>query len=73
MTFGLWNRVRENSTTAGTGPFSVNGAVTGCKSFGSRMSIGDTTFGTIATGAALASLLPSSRSMDRAMFPTHAT
>lgn len=50
MAFGLWNRVRENSTTTGTGPFTVTGAVSGYKSFGSRMSVGDTTFGTIVNG-----------------------
>ena len=50
MTFVLDDRVRENSTTTGTGNITLTGAVSGYKSFSSRMSVADTCFYTIING-----------------------
>jgi hypothetical protein len=47
MAFVLRDRVRETSTTAGTGTFTLDGAVTGFQSF-SAIGNGNTTFYTIA-------------------------
>jgi hypothetical protein len=42
MAFVLGDRVRESSTTTGTGPFTLLGAANGYQSFASVLSIGDT-------------------------------
>jgi hypothetical protein len=44
MAFVLASRVRESSTTTGTGPFTTTGAPGGYQTFGSVMSVGDTTW-----------------------------
>ncbi len=44
MAFNLADRVRETTTTIGTGAFALGGAVTGFRSFASGLSIGDTTW-----------------------------
>ena len=44
MAFKLFDRIQETSTTTGTGDFSLTGAVTGFKTFGSRYSTGDTLY-----------------------------
>lgn len=43
----VFDRVKEESTSTGTGDFSLNGAVQGFVSFDSVFSIGDETFYTI--------------------------
>jgi hypothetical protein len=47
MAFKIRDRVRESSTTTGTGPFTLNGAANGYQSFGSVLTVGDTTQGLI--------------------------
>jgi hypothetical protein len=42
MAHRLENRVAEASTSAGTGPFVVSGALTAFNTFASRMAVGDT-------------------------------
>jgi len=42
MAFKLFDRIHETSTSTGTGDFTLSGAVTGFKTFGSRYSTGDT-------------------------------
>jgi hypothetical protein len=44
MAFVIDDRVRESSTTTGTGPFTTAGAPGGYQTFGSVMSVGDTTW-----------------------------
>lgn len=53
MAFVIADRVRETSTTAGTGSITLAGAVTGYQTFASALASGDTTYYTIAdqTGA----------------------
>lgn len=48
MAFVIADRVRESSTTTGTGNFTLGGAVTGYQTFGSVLTTGDTTYYTIA-------------------------
>ena len=48
MALVLADRVRENTTTAGTGNIALGGAVTGFQAFSDVMAIGDTTYYTIA-------------------------
>jgi len=43
----LGERVKESSTTTGTGNFTLTGVVTGFQSFSAVLSVGDTTFYTI--------------------------
>lgn len=50
MAFVTDERVRENSTTTGTGDFTLAGAVSGFKSFASRLSVNDTTWYCIVGG-----------------------
>lgn len=38
------DRIKETSTTTGTGPFVLTGAVAGFKTFSSRLAVGDTTW-----------------------------
>jgi hypothetical protein len=47
MAFIKKDRVRESTSTTGTGPFTLLGAANGYQSFASAMSIGDTTQGCI--------------------------
>lgn len=47
MAFKLHNRVHETSTTGGSGAQALAGAVSGRKSFASRLVAADTTFGTL--------------------------
>ncbi len=42
MAFVLKDRVRESSTSTGTGAFTVTGAISGYQAFSAAMSIGDT-------------------------------
>jgi hypothetical protein len=44
MAFVIDDRVRETSTTTGTGPFTTAGAPGGYQTFGSVMNVGDTTW-----------------------------
>lgn len=44
MSFKLFDRVQETSTSTGTGDFTLSGAVTGFKTFASRYSTGDTLY-----------------------------
>jgi hypothetical protein len=44
MAFVLEDRVRENSSSTGTGPFTLAGAIGGYRSFAGVMSIGDQTY-----------------------------
>lgn len=44
MALVIKDRVQETTTTAGTGDITLLGAVSGFKSFGTTMSIGDTTY-----------------------------
>ena len=48
MAFVIADRVRESSTTTGTGSIALGGAVTGYQTFGSVLTTGDTTYYTIA-------------------------
>jgi hypothetical protein len=48
MAFVIADRVRETSTTIGTGNFTLAGAVTGYQTFDSALDTGDTTYYTIA-------------------------
>jgi hypothetical protein len=48
MAFVIADRVRETSTTTGTGNFTLAGAVTGYQTFDSALDTGDTTYYTIA-------------------------
>jgi hypothetical protein len=48
MALVIADRVRETSTTAGTGTFTLGGAVTGYKTFGSAIGSGNTTYYVIA-------------------------
>lgn len=48
MALVLKDRVRETSTSTGTGAFTLSGAVTGYMTFASEMAVGDTTYYTIA-------------------------
>lgn len=48
MTLILQDRVRESTTTTGTGPVTLNGAVGGYRRFSAVMSVGDTCWYTIA-------------------------
>jgi hypothetical protein len=48
MAFVIADRVRETSTTTGTGNIALGGAVTGYQTFASALSSGDTTYYTIA-------------------------
>ena len=47
MAFVVANRVKETSTTAGTGTLTLSGAVTGYQSFGSGVGNNNTTYYTI--------------------------
>jgi hypothetical protein len=47
MAFVKKDRVRESTSSTGTGPFTLLGAANGYQSFGSVLSIGDTTQGSI--------------------------
>lgn len=47
MAFVVANRVKETSTTAGTGTLTLGGAVTGYQSFGSGIGNNNTTYYTI--------------------------
>lgn len=47
MAFVVADRVRESSTTTGTGPMTLAGAVIGYQSFGSAIGAGNTTYYTI--------------------------
>ncbi len=44
MAFKLFDRVQETASTTGTGDFTLSGAITGFKTFGSRYSTGDTLY-----------------------------
>jgi hypothetical protein len=48
MAFVIADRVRETSTTTGTGNFTLAGAVTGYQTFDAALDTGDTTYYTIA-------------------------
>ena len=48
MAFVIADRVRESSTTTGTGSIALGGAVTGYRTFGSVLTTADTTYYTIA-------------------------
>ena len=48
MAFVIADRVRESSTTTGTGSIALGGAVTGYQTFDSVLDTGDTTYYTIA-------------------------
>ena len=48
MAFVIADRVRESSTTTGTGSIALGGAVTGYQTFGSVLTTADTTYYTIA-------------------------
>lgn len=52
MAFKLADRVKETTTTSGTGAISFGGAVNGFVAFGSVLSNGDTTYYTISDGNA---------------------
>lgn len=47
MAFVVANRVKETSTTAGTGTLTLSGAVTGYQSFGAGVGNGNNTYYTI--------------------------
>lgn len=47
----VFDRVKETSTTTGTGDITLAGAETGFQSFGDRLSVGDQTFYTIEDNA----------------------
>src|SRR5215207_4961017 len=47
----IFDRVRETSVTAGTGPITLAGAVNGFRTFGSVMAVGDTCEYVIVEGA----------------------
>ena len=49
MVFVINDRVKENSTTSGTGTFTLDGAVTGFETFSSAIVNGNTTYYTIHT------------------------
>ena len=49
MAFVINDRVKENSTTTGTGTFTLSGAVTGFETFSSAIVNGNTTYYTIHT------------------------
>jgi hypothetical protein len=49
MAFVINDRVKENSTTTGTGTFTLDGAVTGFETFSSAIVNGNTTYYTIHT------------------------
>ena len=49
MAFVINDRVKENSTTSGTGTFTLDGAVTGFETFSSAIVNGNTTYYTIHT------------------------
>jgi microcystin-dependent protein len=51
MSFKLRDRVRESSTSTGTGDFALDGAVFGFQAFGTALSDGDTTLYAILQGA----------------------
>lgn len=51
MAFKLGDRIRETSTTTGTGSLTLAGAVTGFATFASVLSTGDTTWYAIVLGA----------------------
>jgi len=51
MAFLLKDRVKETTTTTGTGSISMGGAVTGFRAFSSAFSTGDTTYYTIDGGS----------------------
>lgn len=44
MSFVIADRVKETSTSTGTGTFSLAGAITGFKTFASRCAVGDTLY-----------------------------
>jgi hypothetical protein len=48
MPHEIYDRVMETSTTTGTGDFTVAGAVSGYRTFGSVLAVGDSTYATIA-------------------------
>jgi len=51
MSFKMFDRVQETTTTSGTGPISLNvGAVTGYIAFSSVYSNGDTTYYSLSDG-----------------------
>jgi hypothetical protein len=50
MTFVINDRVKETTTTAGTGAITLDGAVTGFQSFDSGIGSGNSTYYTIAGG-----------------------
>ena len=49
MAFVINDRVKENSTTTGTGTFTLSGAVTGFETFSSAIGNANTTYYTIHT------------------------
>ena len=49
MAFVINDRVKENSTTTGTGTFTLSGAVTGVETFSSAIGNANTTYYTIHT------------------------
>lgn len=51
MAYKLADRVRETTTTAGTGAIALGGAVSGFRTFASALATGDTTHYAIALGA----------------------
>jgi hypothetical protein len=51
MTFKLGDRVRESTTTTGTGALTLGGADVGFSTFASRLSTGDTTWYALVFGA----------------------
>ena len=44
MTFIIADRVKETSTTTGTGALTLAGAITGFSAFNARCSVGDTCY-----------------------------
>lgn len=50
MAFNVFDRVRETSTTTGTGDLAMNGTVQGFRTFGSVLASGDTTWYVAAFG-----------------------
>jgi hypothetical protein len=51
MALVIADRVRETSTTTGTGTLTLDGAVTGFRTFGSAIGSGNTCYYTITLGA----------------------